>query len=46
VRVPLADVDGVTVGRGARMASAMMRADVSVEPPGGNGEISVMGRDG
>ena len=31
---------------GARIASAMMRAVVSVEPPGGNGEISVTGRVG
>ena len=31
---------------GARIASAMMRAAVSVEPAGGNGEISVTGRDG
>src|SRR5262245_26811912 len=29
-----------------RIASAMIRAVVSVEPPGGNGEIRVIGRDG
>src|SRR3954468_8056912 len=28
---------------GARMRSAMMRAVVSVEPPGGNGDTSVIG---
>ena len=31
---------------GARMRSAMMRAVVSVEPPGGKGTISVIGRIG
>ena len=31
---------------GARMRSAMMRAVVSVEPPGGKGTISVTGRVG
>src|SRR5436190_3783048 len=31
---------------GARMRSAMMRAAVSVEPPGGNGETSVTGLTG
>ena len=69
--VPLADVDRVAVGRGAREAadpdrppapptfstttawpssalifSAMMRAATSVEPPGGNGTMIVMVRDG
>ena len=69
--VPLADVDGVAIGRGARdrptadraagaadildddrlaerspILSAMMRAATSVEPPGGNGTISVIGREG
>src|SRR5882672_7268420 len=32
--------------RGARMRSAMMRAAVSVEPPGGNGTTRVIGREG
>src|SRR2546429_4200827 len=31
---------------GCRMRSAMMRAVVSVEPPGGNGTMSVIGRVG
>src|SRR6266850_2988728 len=31
---------------GARMRSAMMRAAVSVEPPGGNGTTRVIGREG
>ena len=70
--VPLADVDGVAIGRGARDApdrdaaagaadildrrrtaramarirSAMIRAATSVEPPGGNGTTSVIGREG
>ena len=29
-----------------RIFSAMMRAVTSVEPPGGNGTTSVIGRDG
>src|SRR5882672_9179525 len=32
--------------RGTRMRSAMMRAAVSVEPPGGNGTTRVIGREG
>ena len=28
------------------MRSAMMRAMASVDPPGGNGTMSVIGRDG
>jgi hypothetical protein len=69
--VPLADVDGVAVGRCARepadadraagaaefstitgwpsaapILSAMMRAATSVDPPGGNDTIKVIGREG
>jgi hypothetical protein len=29
-----------------RMRSAMMRPTTSVDPPGGNGTIKVIGRDG
>ena len=69
--VPLADVEGVAIRRGAgdapdamlppapptfsittdcpsgaRMRSAMIRAAASVDPPGGKGTTSVIGRDG
>ena len=69
--VPLADVEGVAVRRGAgdapdadaaagaadifdhdglpeeaRIRSAMIRAAASVDPPGGNGTTSVIGREG
>src|SRR5437868_13530454 len=38
----------ITIGwpSDSRIFSAMMRAAASVEPPGGNGTISVSGRDG